>query len=174
MIEHPAAQPERLRAPERLAADHDVSSFDCGEAELNEWLRRRALKNEEEGASRTYVVCVGQRVVGFYSLANGAVGRAETTGKVRRNMPEPVPVMLIGRLAVDHSHHGQGIGRGMLRDAILRTVQAAGIAGIRAILIHAKSPEAKAFYEGLGFAPSPVDPMALMITVADAQRSLGM
>ena len=174
MIDHPAAQPERLRAPERLTVDHDVSSFDCGEAELNEWLRRRALKNEEEGASRSYVVCAGRRVVGFYCLANGAVARAEATGRVRRNMPEPVPVMVIGRLAVDQSYHGQGIGRGMVRDPILRTVQAAEIAGIRAILIHAESPEAKAFYEGLGFAPSPVDPMTLMITIADAQRFLGM
>lgn len=172
MIGPRAAQPERLRAAERLAADHDISSFDCGEPELNEWLRRRALKNEEEGASRTYVVCARQRVAGFYCLANGAVTRAEATGKVRRNMPNPIPVMIIGRLAVDRSHHGQGIGRGMVRDAILRTLQAAGIAGIRAILIHAKSAEAKAFYERLGFASSPVDPMTLMITIAEAKRFL--
>ena len=174
MSERPAAEPERLRAPERLTADHDVSSFDCGEAELNEWLRRRAIENEEQGGSRTYVACVGLRAVGFYCLANGAVMRAEATGKIRRNMPEPIPVMLIGRLAVDRSYHGHGIGRGMVRDAILRTLQAAEIAGIRAILIHAKSPTARTFYEGLGFAPSPVDSMTLMIAIADARRLLGM
>lgn len=172
MSEQPPRQPELLGAPERLEADHDLSSFDCGEPELNDWLKRHALRNEGEGASRTYVVCAGQRVVAFYSLANGGVMRAEATGKVRRNMPELVPVMLIGRLAVDRSHHGRGIGRGMVRDAILRTMQAAEIAGIRAVLVHAKSPVARSFYERLGFAGSPVDPMTLVVTVADAQRSL--
>lgn len=174
MSEQPPGQPQVLRAPERLTADHDLSLFDCGEPELNDWLKRRALRNEGEGASRTYVVPAGQRVVGFYSLANGAVLRGQATGKVRRNMPEPVPVMLIGRLGVDRSHTGQGIGRGMVRDAILRTMQAAEIAGIRAIPVHAKSPAARAFYERLGFASSPIDTMTLMVTVADALRCLEM
>jgi GNAT superfamily N-acetyltransferase len=173
VIGRPAPQPEEIRAPERLRADHDASAFDSGASELDDWLRRRALRNEEEGGSRTYVVCVGQRVVGFYSLANGAVMRDQATGKVRRNMPEPVPVMLIGRLAVDRSWHGKGVGRAMVRDAILRTVHAAEIAGIRAILVHAKSAQARAFYERIGFAASTVDPMTLMITVADARRFLG-
>lgn len=172
IVDHPAAQPERLRAPEHITRAHDLASFDCGEPDLNAWLREKALKNEE-GGSRTYVVCAGQKVVGFYCLASGAILRREAIGKVSRNMPEPVPVMVIGRMAVDHAWKKRGIGRGMLKDAILRTLQAAEIVGIRAILVHAKSATAKTFYqEKGGFSPSPVDSMTLMITVADAQRQL--
>lgn len=174
VIGHPAAQPGKLRGPERLTSAHDLSAFDCGEPELNEWLRNRAIDNEATGASRTYVVCTGMRVVGFYCLANGGVLRDSTTGKVRRNMPDPIPVMVIGRLAVDLSCRGQKLGPGLIRDAVLRTMQAADLAGIRAILVHAKSESAKAFYEKLGFAQSPVDPITLMITVADAKRILGL
>jgi predicted N-acetyltransferase YhbS len=116
---------------------------------------------------------VRQRVVGFYCLANGAVMHTEATGGVRRNMPDPVPVMVIGRLAVDQAWQGQRIGRGMLRDAIQRIAQAAEIAGIRAILVHAKSDEAKVYYEKCGFHSSPMDPMTLMITLSEAIRSLG-
>jgi GNAT superfamily N-acetyltransferase len=164
---------ETLHAPEPLALSHDLSAFDCGAPELNNWLRQRALKNEESGASRTYVVSVGQRVVGFYCLANGAITHAQATGKVRRNMPDPIPVMVIGRLAVDQGWHKKGIGRALLRDAILRTVQAAEFAGIRAILVHAKSEQAKAFYESCGLRSSPVEPMTLMMTIADARRAVG-
>jgi GNAT superfamily N-acetyltransferase len=173
IIGHPTAQPARLHAPEPLTASHDLSAFECGVAELNDWLRQRAVKNESTGGARTYVVCVGQRVVGFYCLANGAVMRTEATGSVRRNMPDPVPVMVIGRMAVDQAWRNQRIGQGMLRDAILRTVQAADIAGIRAILVHAKSDDAKTFYEKCGFRSSPIDPMTLMITLSEAIRSLG-
>lgn len=139
---------------------------------LDDWLRRRAIPNEESGASRTYVVCVGQRVVGYYALAAGAVDHAHAPGRVKRNMPEPVPVMVIGRLAVDSRFQGCGIGPALLRDAILRTIQAAGIAGIRAILVHAISARAKSFYENCGFTSSPVDPMTLMITIAEAEKAL--
>jgi predicted N-acetyltransferase YhbS len=135
--------PETPGAPEPLTPSHDLSAFDCGAAEPNDWLRLRALKNEESGASRTYAVCAEQRVVGYYCLATGAIAHA--SGKVRRNMPDPIPVMVIGRLAVDQGWRSQGLGRALLRDAILRTVQAADIAGIRAILVHAKSNEARVF-----------------------------
>lgn len=168
------SDPETLRAPEPLTSSHDLSAFDCGAPELNTWLRQRAIKNEESGASRTYVACVGGRVVGYYCLANGAITHVQATGKVRRNMPDPIPVIVIGRLAVDGNWHGKGIGRALLRDAILRTVQAADLAGIRAILVHAKSEVAKAFYERCGMRASPIDPMTLMITVAEAQRMIGM
>src|SRR5262245_51967530 len=126
-------------APEKLRADHDVSMFDCGEGALDDWLRRRALQNEEGGASRTYVVCVGERVVGFYALAVGSVAHAGAPGRVRRNMPDPVPVVILGRLAVDRNHQGKNIEAGLLRDAVLRTLQAADIAGVRALLVHAIS-----------------------------------
>ncbi|HLW53774.1 MAG TPA: GNAT family N-acetyltransferase [Candidatus Angelobacter sp.] len=161
-----------VRAPEKLTPDHDLSQFQCGEPALDDWLRRRALQNEDSGASRTYVACEGNRVVGYYALAAGAVAHIDAPGRVRRNMPEPVPVMVIGRLAVDQTLQGQALGPALLRDAILRTLQASDIAGIRAILVHAISERAKAFYEKWGFISSPMDPMALMITVAEARKAL--
>lgn len=160
-------------APEKLSAGHDLATFDSGEALLDEWLRGRALDNEAKGASRTYVVCSGKRVAGFYALAAGAVAHGNASGRVKRNMPDPVPVMLLGQLAVDRAFQGQGIGAGLLRDAVLRTTQAADIAGIRALLVHAISEAAKRFYEGHGFIASPVDPLILMITVAEAIKMLG-
>jgi GNAT superfamily N-acetyltransferase len=163
---------DRLSAPEKLRADHDLSAFECGEPALDDWLRRRALQNEESGASRTYVVCAGKQVAGYYALAVGAVVHAAAPRRVRRNMPDPVPVMVIGRLAVHQRFQGRGIGAGLVRDAVLRTLQASDIAGIRAILVHAISERAREFYVECGFVASPVDPMTLMITVAEAAKSL--
>jgi GNAT superfamily N-acetyltransferase len=163
---------QSLTSPEKLRDDHDLSLFHCGEPSLDDWLRRRALHNEESGASRTYVVCTGLRVVAYYGLAVGAVAHAGAPGRVRRNMPDPVPVMIIGRLAVDQEFHGHGLGQGLLRDAVLRTLQAAEIAGIRAILVHAISSDARRFHERHGFVHSPIDPMMLMITLADVAREL--
>jgi GNAT superfamily N-acetyltransferase len=160
-----------LRPPEKLRAEHNLSEFNCGEPSLDDWLRRRALQNEKSGASRTYVVCAGEQVAGYYALAVGAVAHAEAPGRIRRNMPDPVPVMIIGRLAVHKDHQGRQIGPGLLRDAILRTLQAAEIAGVRAILVHAISERARKFYEGCGFIPSPMDPMTLMITVVEAVKA---
>ncbi|MGA8540325.1 MAG: GNAT family N-acetyltransferase [Terriglobales bacterium] len=160
-----------LTAPEKLRADHDLSLFECGGPALDDWVRRRALQNQESGASRTYVVCAGQRMIAYYALAVGAVAHAEVTGRVRRNMPDPIPVVIIGRLAVHKGFQGRKIGPGLLRDAVLRTLQAAEIAGIRAILVHAISERARQFYEEWGFTPSPMDPMTLMITVAEAAKA---
>jgi GNAT superfamily N-acetyltransferase len=159
-----------ISPPEKLSAEHDLSTFDSGEPVLDDWLRRRAQQNEASGASRTYVVCFGRQVVGYYTLAVGAITHADAPGRIRRNMPDPVPVMVLGRLAVDKTVHGQGVGTGLLRDAVLRTVQAAEIAGIRAILVHAISEAARRFYEEYGFIASPLDPMTVMITVAEAVR----
>lgn len=120
-----------VTAPEKLTAKHDVSAFSSGEPSLDDWLKRRALVNEASGASRTYVVSSGGRVIAYYALANGAVAHDDVTGRVRRNMPDPVPVMVIGRLAVDQAYQGRQLGAALLRDAIVRTLQAAEIAGIR-------------------------------------------
>jgi ribosomal protein S18 acetylase RimI-like enzyme len=162
----------QIGTPEKLSAAHDLTGFDSGEPVLDDWLRRRALPNEERGASRTYVVCVDKRVVGYYSLAVGAIAHAGTPGRVRRNMPDPVPAMVLGRLAVDMSCQGLGIGTGLLRDAVLRTMQAAEIAGIRVILVHAISATAKRFYEKYGFVTSPLDPLTVMITVTEAIKAI--
>ena len=164
---------EEIGAPEKLELDHDLSFFDSGSPILDEWLRRRALPNQASGASRTYVIRTAGRVIGYYALAAGAVAQAEATGRVRRNMPDPVPVMVLGRLAIDSRHQGRGLGRALLRDAILRTMQVADIVGIRAMLAPAISEDAKRFYERCGFRPSPVDAMTLMITLRDAEAAIG-
>ncbi|MGB0560481.1 MAG: GNAT family N-acetyltransferase [Spirulinaceae cyanobacterium] len=161
-----------LRPPEKLNSDHQLADFDSGNLQLDDWLKRRAIKNELTGASRTYVLCIDQAVIAYYCLANGAIAQAVATGRVRRNMPEPIPVMVIGRLAVDRHWQGRGLGRSLLRDAILRTLQAAEIVGIRAILVHAISEAAQQFYEKQGFVASPVDPMTLMIRVSDARAAI--
>lgn len=118
------------------------------------------------------MLCAGVRVVGYYSLAAGSVMQASAIGRVRRNMPEPVPVILLGRLAIDREWQGKGLGADLLRDAVLRAASAAGTIGVRAILVHAISGPAKAFYERHGFRASAVDPMTLMITIKDALRAL--
>jgi GNAT superfamily N-acetyltransferase len=159
----------KLCAPELLTFEHDMSSFCSREPDLDDWLKRRALKNQDSGASRTYVVTAGRAVVGYYSLAAGALSQESAPGRVRRNMPDPIPVMIVGRLAVDQAWQRKGLGRALLKDAILRTIQAADIAGIRAILIHALSQDAKAFYESSGFYASAVRPMTLMLTLQEAR-----
>jgi len=164
------ADPGQIGPPEKLSSDHDVSQFDSGEPTLNDWLRRRALQNEASGASRTYVVCIERRVFGYYALSTGAIAHSDVPGRIKRNMPDPVPVVILGRLAVDRSLHGQGVGTGLLRDAVLRTLQAAEIAGVRAILVHTISDAAKRFYEKYGFVASPVDPSTVMITTAEAAK----
>ena len=130
---------EEIGAPEHLTPQHDLEAFDSGVAALDDWLKRHALANEQAGGSRTYVVCARGRVIGYYALATGGVAQAVATGRVRRNMPDPVPVIVLGRLAVDRAYQGRGLGVGLLRDAILRSLQAAELGGIRAILVHAIS-----------------------------------
>lgn len=163
----------RIGQPQKLSAEHDFSEFDSGEPALDDWLRRRALNNEASGASRTYVVCAGRKVVGYYALSAGAIGHTHAPGRIKRNMPDPIPVVVLGRLAVDKAAHGKGVGTGLLRDAVLRTLQAAEIAGVRAILVHAISEAAKRFYEKYGFIASPVDSMTVMITTSEAAKIIG-
>lgn len=165
--------PAPVGPPEHLTAAHHLDVFDSGVPELDTWLKRRALQNEASGASRTYVVCAEGRVVGYYAIATGAVAQAAATGRVRRNMPEPVPVMVLGRLAVDRAYQGQGLGAALLKDALLRTLNAASIAGIRAVLLHAISDDARRFYEHAGFSSSAVDPMTMMVTLPDLRKAMG-
>ena len=161
-----------VSAPEPLSTAHNSEAFDCGEPVLNDWLKRRALKNEDSGASRTFVVCQDDNDVGYYVLATGSVMHKDAPSKIKRNMPEPVPVMILGRLAVDKNAQSMGIGRGLLKDAILRTITVAKQAGIKALLVHALSDKARKFYLRCGFIESPLDPMILMITLKDAQHHL--
>lgn len=162
----------RLTPPEPLDAQHHVDSFTSGVVSLDHWLKRRALKNQVSGASRTFVTCEDRRVLAYYALASSAVVVDAAPTRFRRNMPDPIPVVVLGRLAVDQSLHGQGFGRAMVRDAALRVIQAADTIGIRGMIVHALSTEAKNFYERLGFEPSSLDPMILLVTLADLQASL--
>lgn len=161
-----------LRPPEALDAGQSLAAFDCGVAELNDWPRKRALANHREGASRTYVVANGERVVGYYALAAGGIFASAAPGLFRRNMPNPIPVALLGRLAVDRAHRGQGLGRALFRDAAKRVLAAADTLGIRGLIVHAISEEARAFYLALGLEPSPLEPMTLLVTLADLRDAL--
>lgn len=162
-----------LTAPEPLAGHHAIAAFDSGVPSLDAWLRRRAAQNQASGASRTFVVCDGVRVVGFHALASSAIAPAAAAGRFRRNMPDPIPVVVLGRLAVARSHAGQGLGRALFQDAARRVIHAADAIGIRGLLVHALSEEAKAFYLRLGLDESPLEPMTLMATVADLRAALG-
>ncbi|MFL9996476.1 GNAT family N-acetyltransferase [Paraburkholderia sediminicola] len=160
------------RAPEPLTAGHVLDAFDSGVASLDTWLRRRALANQRSGASRTFVACEGGDVRAYYALASGAIAVEAASGRFRRNMPDPVPVVILGRLAVDRTRQGAGLGRALVRDAGLRVVNAAAAIGIRGMIVHALSDQAKAFYERVGFEASPIDPMLLLITLADLEAAL--
>ncbi|MBX5089806.1 GNAT family N-acetyltransferase [Rhizobium lentis] len=161
-----------LSPPAPLADHHELAEFSSGVPELDDWLRRRARANQASGASRTFVVCEANRVVAYYALASGAVRLPEAPGRFRRNMPDPIPVAVLGRLAIDRSYQGRGLGRALVRDAGLRLLNAAEIIGIRALLVHAISDEARAFYEAVGFLPSPSDPMMLMVGLHDLDSAL--
>lgn len=156
-----------ITPPEPIDATHCLDGFDCGVPVLNEWLKRQALANEASGASRTFVVCVDRRVIGFYALATGSVRRSEAPGRIKRHMPEPIPVMVLARLAVDLHRQGKGVGSGLLKDAMMRTITVSKLAGIRAIVVHALSEEAKDFYLRHGFQESPLHQMTLMLSIAD-------
>ena len=154
----------RLSAPVPLATAHVLDAFECGEASLDEWLKRRALANQSSGASRTFVVAdETAKVMGYYALAAGGVSHEFVTSGVRRNMPDPVPVLVLGRLAVDRSAQGMRLGSALLQDAVERAAAVAENAGVRALLVHALHDRAKSFYEGYGFRPSPVHPLTLML-----------
>lgn len=160
-----------LSSPAQITPAHDASGFDGGEPSLNEWLQKRAVHNGASGASRTYVVCVDTTVVGYYTLAAGAVARDQAPSPMRRNMPDPIPVVVLGRLAVDHRHQSQGLGQALLRDAILRALQAADRIGVKAILVHAISDEAKRFYLSRGFLEFPIEPMTLCLLLDTARNA---
>ena len=154
----------KLHAPQPLTADHQLNTFNCGETSLDEWLKRRALLNQSNGASRTFVVVdESQLVMGYYALAAGAVHHQDATRSVRQNMPDPIPVMVLARLAVDIRTQGMQLGAGLLRDAVDRSLAVAKNTGVRALLVHALHERAKQFYLYFGFQALPVRPLTLML-----------
>ncbi len=142
-----------------------MTDFDSGEVSLDEWLKKRALKNHAAGASRCFVLCAGASVIGYYSLSAGAIRHEAAPKAMRRNMPDPLRVLLLGRLAVDRRYHNRGLGQSMLRDAMMRAVNVSGDAGVFAILVHALSDPAKRFYLSRGLVESPLQPMTLLMTL---------
>lgn len=142
----------RLNPPVPLTGAHRTSGFDCSVDSLNEWLIRQALKNDGGGGSRTYVMCDGHQVVGYYAIAAGSVARGEAPGPIRRNMPNPIPALILGRLAVDRRFQGMGIGRGLLGDALARSINVSEQVGARVLIVHALDATAAAFYLKHGFA----------------------
>lgn len=173
-IEDAPDQPElRLSAPVPLTAEHDLSGFDCGEPVLNDWLRHRALKNESR-FSRTYVVCEGQRVVGYFCISAGSVERSAAPGRVRRNAPDTIPVAIIGRLAVSREMAGKGLGADLLSDALRRCALASESVGIGAVLIHAKDDTAKRFYLHCAeFIEYPADSHTLFLPIETVTAAFG-
>jgi GNAT superfamily N-acetyltransferase len=167
------APAENLSSPVLLTKDHDRISFDCGVPALNDYLKKYALQNQKKHAARTYVAIRGNRIVGYYSLAYGSVSLEEAPQSVKSGLPRhPIPVILLARLAVDSTEQGRGLGAALLKDAMLRTIQAAEITGLRAILVHAKDDAAKRFYEKFGFEPSPIDSYHLFLRLTDILLSL--
>ena len=166
------ADDETPSAPEPLGEQHDLSDFDSGQPSLDDWLRRRARANQAGGASRSFVVPVGTTVVAFYSLSATAIAREVAAPGITRNMPNPIPMLLIGRLAVDRRWQGRGIADGMMGDAVLRALQVAEHAGVRGLLVHAISEEAARFYRRWDFTPSRADPLTMMVRLDDIARTL--
>lgn len=153
-----------LQAPQPLAATHKLDEFECGEPTLDEWLKRRAMINQLSGASRTFVVMdQDSRVYGYYAMAAGAVSHQMATGQLRRNIPDPVPVMVLARLAVDRRAQGIKLGASLLQDAVNRAVVVSQNAGVRALLVHALHDRAREFYKHYNFQSSPLHPMTLML-----------
>jgi GNAT superfamily N-acetyltransferase len=161
------------RRIEKLRLDHLTGDFDCGKDQLNRYLRRYAWLNQQAGAAQTYVGLVGETVIGYYTLAVGEVARDVAPERVGKGLARyPIPIMLLARLAVDRPWQGKGIGKALLRDAMLRTIQAADIAGIRALAVHSKDESARCFYEKFDFTSSPTDPMHLFVLLKDIRRAL--
>lgn len=158
----------------KLERTHLVEDFDCGYEDLNRYISRFALNNQSAGSAQTYVAIAGNTVVGYYSLAVGAVAHAQAPPRMAKGLARhPVPVMLLARLAVDGEVKGQGLGAALLHDALARTLQAADIAGIRAVIVHAKDDAARRFYEHFDFDPSPTDTYHLYLLIKDLRKAAG-
>jgi len=163
----------KLASPAPLQKSHILDKFDCGHEALNDYLRRFAFQNHRSGMLRSYVAARGKHVVGYYSLAFGGIDHKTGTARVTKGLPQhPIPVILLARLAVDVAEQGNGIGKGLLKDAILRTLQASEIGGLRAMLVHAKDQQAQAFYRKFGFESSPTNRLHLMLLTKDMRKSI--
>ncbi len=157
--------------PQRIKSTHIVDNFDCGELSLNDWLKKRAIKNDVDDASRTYVVCCKDRVVAYYSLHLGCIKHSEAVRKVKRNMPDPIPAIVLGRLATDVNHQGKGLAKALIKDMFLRAIQVSDLAGTKAVLVKALNENVSYFYQSFGFVQSKTDPLLLMKAIVEVRAS---
>jgi GNAT superfamily N-acetyltransferase len=157
--------------PQRICSEHSIENFDCGEPSLNDWLKKRALKNDIGDASRTYVVCCDNIVVAYYSLHLGRIQHSEAVSKIKRNMPDPIPAIVLGRLAVDTNHQGKGLAKALIKDMFLRAIQVSDLAGTKAVLVKALNDNVAAFYQSFGFVQSKSNPLLLMKAIAEVRAS---
>ncbi len=166
---------DKLKSPIRLDRHHDLDDFDCGVEPLNTYLKNFALTNNQNGSARTYVTILAERVVGYYTLTPGSVLKATTPTRVGKGLSaHPVPVVIIARLGVNKTEQNRNIGKALVRDALLRIVDAAEIIGGRAVLVHAKDAVVRRFYEKIGFEPSPIDPLHLYLLIKNIKKAAGL
>ena len=158
--------------PHRISKDDIVENFNCGEISLDHWLKKRALKNDLGDASRTYVVCCDNAVIAYYSLHLGCIQHSEAVRKIKRNMPDPIPAIVLGRLAVDELHQGKGLAKALIKDMFLRAIQVSDLAGTKAVLVKALNDKVKAFYQSFGFVQSKTDPLLLMKAISEVRASI--
>jgi GNAT superfamily N-acetyltransferase len=161
-----------INRPIPISEEHETDAFCSGNDALDEWLKFKALANEKKRASRCFVITKNNVIIGYYAIVAGSVTHKEATGKIKRNMPDPIPVMILGRLAIDKNYQRFGLGTALLKDALLRTSQAADIIGIKAVLVHAIDQNAVHFYQERGFKSSPIDVKILMVTLDDVIRHM--
>ena len=155
-----------IKGPHPLSSLSKLEDFNSGEPSLDDWIKRRALRNQTNGSSRTYVISENNAVIGFSCLSAGAIGHSEAPSSMKRNRPDPIPVLVLGRLAIHKDHQQRGMGTALLRDAIMRSVKASEIAGVTALLVHALSEHARLFYRSRGFVESPVRPMTMCLVLS--------
>ncbi|WP_028486024.1 GNAT family N-acetyltransferase [Thiomicrorhabdus chilensis] len=160
-----------INPPELLADRHDTRKFSCGKTTLDHWLKAKALKNQTNRGSRTFVITSNDRVVGYYALASGAVERSKATSNIARNMPNPIPVVILARLAIDTNFKGLSLGKGLLKDALLRSLNVANEVGVKAVLVHALDSEAVEFYEKFGFKRMPEQENTLLISISNIEKA---
>lgn len=160
----------KITAPEVINENHDISDFDCGEESLNEWLKNRAIKNNSSNASRCFVICNENKVIGYYAFSAGQVDNKSAPGKIKRNMPNPIPVFILGRLAIDLRYQNMKLGSALLKDCMFRAIAVSEHMAGKALLVHALSQEAKDFYLKYGFQNSIINPMTLFLSIDDIKR----
>lgn len=161
-----------INKPTPILEEHNTNVFCSGNDLLDDWLKFKALSNEKKRASRCFVITKNNTIIGYYAIAAGSIAHKEATGKIRRNMPDPIPIMILGRLAIDKNYQHMGLGTALLKDVLLRSLQAADIIGIKAILVHAIDQNAIHFYQERGFRSSPIDEKILMLSLEEIIQNI--